>query len=307
MGDADDEDADDDEDPFAPPPGLEGDDQYVFMFMQAQVAAMRTEIDEDEAEKSIKTIKKDVPRTDRKGGYFIDEFPHRMKWLHDILVTYAVFHPSVGYAQGMNDVLSMILAVTDHEADAYWCLTNYLDKIQADFMAVGMMAKLEQLKDLLTVMDTEVVAHLESIDAGDMVWCHRWLLLSFKREFEFDDAVRLFEILCSHHLELNSIEAEKARDSAARDEQEREGGQAEAKDKTNQDFTFELFVCVAILRINRDEIMKARDVADVFTFINGLVGKMNLNTVLSMAERVFFDYCAVSVTDADSAAFLMND
>lgn len=213
----------------------------------------------------------------------------------------------VGYAQGMNDVLSMILAVTDHEADAYWCLTNYLDKIQADFMAVGMMDKLEQLKELLAVMDAEVVAHLESIDAGDMVWCHRWLLLSFKREFEFDDAVRLFEILCSHHLELNSIEAEKARDSAARDEQEREGGQAEAKDKTNQDFTFELFVCVAILRTYREELLKARDVADVFTFINGLVGKMNLNTVLSMAEKVFFDYCAVSVTDADSEAFLMKD
>lgn len=52
MGDEEDEDADDDDDPFAPPPGLEGDDQYVFMFMQAQVAAMRTEIDEVEAGKS---------------------------------------------------------------------------------------------------------------------------------------------------------------------------------------------------------------------------------------------------------------
>ena len=31
---------------------------------------------------------------------------------------------------------------------------------------------------------------------------NRWLLLSFKREFSFQDAVRLFEILCSHHLEV---------------------------------------------------------------------------------------------------------
>lgn len=68
-----------------------------------------------------RAIAKDVPRTDRKGDYFRDDMPHRLQWLNDILVTYAVFHPAVGYAQGMNDVLSMILAVMDHEADAYWC------------------------------------------------------------------------------------------------------------------------------------------------------------------------------------------
>ena len=42
----------------------------------------------------------------------------------------------------MNDVLSMILAVMDHEADAYWCFRNFLAKIQEDFMAKGMIDKL---------------------------------------------------------------------------------------------------------------------------------------------------------------------
>ncbi len=83
-----------------------------------------------------------MPRTDRKGSYFSDDKPHRLQWLNDILVTYAVFHPEVGYAQGMNDVLSMILAVMDHEADAYWCFQNYLSTIQEDFMTKGMMEKL---------------------------------------------------------------------------------------------------------------------------------------------------------------------
>ena len=39
----------------------------------------------------------------------------------------------------------------------------------------------------------------------------RWLLLGFKREFEFMDSLRVFEILSSHHLELSSLEAETAR------------------------------------------------------------------------------------------------
>jgi hypothetical protein len=74
--------------------------------------------------------------------------------------------------------------------------------VQADFMAKGMMDKLEKLHELLVIMDPDVVAHFKAIDADDMVFCHRWLLLSFKREFAFGDAIRLFEILCSHHLEL---------------------------------------------------------------------------------------------------------
>ena len=40
---------------------------------------------------------------------------------------------------------------------------------------------------------------------------YRWLLLGFKREFEFMDSLRVFEILSSHHLELSSLEAETAR------------------------------------------------------------------------------------------------
>ena len=122
----------------------------------------------------------------------------------------------------MNDVLSMILAVMDHEADAYWCFRNFLATIQEDFMAKGMMDKLEKLRDLFSFMDPEVYKHFESVDGGDMVFCHRWLLLSFKREFSFEDAVRLFEILCSHHLELSSIEAEKARDQEMRLERQRD-------------------------------------------------------------------------------------
>ena len=35
--------------------------------------------------------------------------------LRDILVTYSAFHPDVGYAQGMNDLVSRFLQVLDDE------------------------------------------------------------------------------------------------------------------------------------------------------------------------------------------------
>lgn len=281
-------------------PSEDLDDQQQFMFIQAKVNAMRYEIDEEHASLSIKAIAKDVPRTDRKGDYFCDDKPHRLQWLNDILVTYAIFHPEVGYAQGMNDVLSMILAVMDHEADAYWCFQNYLSTIQEDFMTKGMMDKLEQLVSLVKLMDPEFYAHLEKIDSADMVFCHRWLLLSFKREFSFSDAVRLFEILCSHHLELSSVEADKARTEEQRwedsDESVQTGSAAMAAQiDGHSEYTFELFVSLAILRTYRKALMQTGDMADVFTFINGLVGAMNLNQVLIKTEEIFFEYCRMSV------------
>lgn len=65
-----------------------------------------------------KTIRKDVPRTDRQTDYYKGDDNEHLQWLHDILVTFAVFEQDVGYAQGMNDVLSMILFVMDNEVRA---------------------------------------------------------------------------------------------------------------------------------------------------------------------------------------------
>lgn len=132
----------------------------------------------------------------------------------------------------------------------------------------------EALQELLTYLDAELREHFVSIDAGELVFCHRWLLLSFKREFEFLDALRLFETLCSHHLEVSSMEAEKARREERRIETARAAGEPASVPGGQADkvhFTYELFVCLAILRHYRAELLSTKDIADVFTFINGYV------------------------------------
>lgn len=137
-------------------------------------------------------------------------------------------------------------------------------------MAQGMVDKLEKLVELVKLMDPSFYAHLEKIDSADMVFCHRWLLLSFKREFKFSDATRLFEILCSHHLEVSSVDANRARDAEVRLNSAAAGDLADQLD-ADSEYTFELFVALAVLRIHRTELMMTGDMADMFTFINGCV------------------------------------
>lgn len=70
----------------------------------------------EELRATIRTIVKDVMRTDRDFVYFKgDDNPHLAQLL-EILTTYSVFENGVGYTQGMSDLLSPLMAVIKDEA-----------------------------------------------------------------------------------------------------------------------------------------------------------------------------------------------
>ncbi|KAJ8313564.1 hypothetical protein KUTeg_008125 [Tegillarca granosa] len=170
-------------------------------------------------------------------------------------------------------------------------------KIQKDFTEDGMIMKINLVVMLLKEMDPSLLEHLEKQELGDLLFCHRWLLLGFKREFSFDDSLRCFEILSSHHLELNSIEAEKARRQEQMKEFQHIGGgtKIEACDGES-DYTFELFMCLALLEECRDELLQCTDIAIVFNIINNL--KIDLDDILLKSAKLFYKYCKKSVEDS---------
>lgn len=53
----------------------------------------------------------------------------------------------------------------------------------------------------------------------------RWLLLSFKREFEMEDSLRVFEVISSKYLELSTDQAmkESAKEAAKLFQEDGEG------------------------------------------------------------------------------------
>ncbi|KAJ8028807.1 TBC1 domain family member 15 [Holothuria leucospilota] len=272
--------------------------RYKFFEIQAKIYASRQPIEKNlkSLKKTLRIIDKDVPRTDRDLPFFGGKNNSNLEKLRDILVTFAVFHPDVTYAQGMNDILSRFLVVLNNEVEAYWCFTNYLEKIKMEFLEHGMLKKLESVQKLLKEIDPFLFQHLVICEVGDLMFCHRWLLLSFKREFIFEECIRLFEIISSQHLELSSDEAERWREMERANNFLREGGrQRLAVADINTEFTFELFICVAILHHHREDMKKCNDSASVFQFINGLTHKLNLTQVLAQAEGLVREYCRKSV------------
>lgn len=146
------------------------------------------------------TVLKDVLRTDRTHPYYAgpEDGPH-LRALHDLLTTYAVTHPQVSYCQGMSDLASPILAVMDHEGHAFVCFCGIMKRLAANFHLDGqaMATKFAHLKLLLRHADPQFYRYLQEAGADDLFFCYRWLLLELKREFAFDDALRMLEVTWS--------------------------------------------------------------------------------------------------------------
>ncbi|KAM6977944.1 TBC1 domain family member 25 [Aplochiton taeniatus] len=194
-------------------------------------------------------VLKDVLRTDRAHPYYAgsEDSPH-LTALTDLLTTFAITHPQISYCQGMSDIASPILAVMDNEAHAFICFCGIMKRLEGNFRPDGqlMSVKFQHLKLLLQYSDPEFYSYLVSRGADDLFFCYRWLLLELKREFAFDDALRMLEVtwsslppdppeteveLLGPPLEAEMEDAPSGRDSADEEEEEEEEEEEALKEK----------------------------------------------------------------------------
>ncbi|CAH0556422.1 unnamed protein product [Brassicogethes aeneus] len=145
-------------------------------------------------------VRKDVLRTDRHHPYYAgsDDNQH-IASLFNILTTYALNHPKVSYCQGMSDLASPLLVTMDDEAHAYICFCALMERLCTNFMidGIAMTQKFTHLAEGLMYYDPELYSYLKMHQADDLLFCYRWLLLEMKREFAFEDSLRMLEVLWS--------------------------------------------------------------------------------------------------------------
>ncbi|KAL8575507.1 hypothetical protein ACOMHN_013058 [Nucella lapillus] len=154
----------------------------------------------EEVKYVVSMVKKDVLRTDRSHRLYAggDDNKNVLSLFH-ILVTYALTHPDVSYCQGMSDLASPLLVIQKDEAQAYICFCSLMTRLRDNFSPDGtaIMTQFNHLGDLLRVHDAPFYDYLLSINAHDLFFCYRWLLLQLKREFPFEDALYMLEVMWS--------------------------------------------------------------------------------------------------------------
>lgn len=230
-------------------------DEYRTMKMQWQSMTKIQEKNFAEFRERKHLIDKDVARTDRKNDFYSQSNHSNLTKLYDMLLTYCMYNFDLGYVQGMSDLLSPILVVMENEVEAFWCFVGFMGKLAHNFdeNQEGMKAQLHQLTVLLKFMDPHFYSYLEEHESGNMYFCFRWLLITFKREFSFPDIMVLWETLWSQNLSPN----------------------------------YHLIVCLAILDIHRFVIMKNElGFTDILRYINDLAYNMDVQEILIRAEQL---------------------
>ncbi|KAG5676051.1 hypothetical protein PVAND_005905 [Polypedilum vanderplanki] len=145
-------------------------------------------------------VRKDVLRTDRHHPFYAgNDDNQNIGALFNVLTTYALNHPSVSYCQGMSDICSPILVTMCDEGQAYICFCALMNRLKCNFMidGIAMTKKFNHLSDAIQYYDYEFYNYLKKQQADDLLFCYRWLLLEMKREFAFEDSLRMLEVLWS--------------------------------------------------------------------------------------------------------------
>ncbi|RKF79642.1 GTPase-activating protein GYP7 [Golovinomyces cichoracearum] len=219
-------------------------------------------------------IEKDVHRTDRTVSLFAGEdIPHpdptspfaevgtnvHLEQLKDMLLTYNEFNRELGYVQGMSDLLSPIYAVIQDDAIAFWAFKNFMHRMERNFVRdqSGMRKQLLSLESLVQLMDPKLYLHLQAAESTNFFFFFRMLLVWFKREFEWESILRLWESLWTDYLSSN----------------------------------FHLFIALAILEKHRDVIMDhLKHFDEVLKYVNELSATIDLESTLIRAEALFLHF-----------------
>lgn len=210
-------------------------------------------------------IEKDVVRTDRTLPYYAGDDNPNLDRLRDILLTYSFYNFDLGYCQGMSDLLSPILFVMEDESESFWCFVALMERLGPNFDRDqnGMHSQLLALSKLVEILDSPLHNYFKQADCLNYFFCFRWILIQFKREFEYDKVMRLWEVLWTHYLSEH----------------------------------FHLYMSVALLKRHRKTIIEEQmDFDTLLKFINELSCHIDLEATLRDTEAL-----CVCAGDAGSA------
>ncbi|XP_052487141.1 uncharacterized protein LOC105769166 isoform X2 [Gossypium raimondii] len=194
-------------------------------------------------------------RTDRSISFYGGDGNANLSFLHNVLLTYSFYNFDLGYCQGMSDLLSPILFVMEDESESFWCFVALMERLGPNFNRDqnGMHSQLFALSKLVELLDAPLHNYFKQKDCLNYFICFRWILLQFKRELEYDQTMRLWEVLWTHHLSEH----------------------------------LHLYVCVALLKRYRGKIIGEQMEFDtLLKFINELSGHIDIDVTLRDAEAL---------------------
>ncbi|PLW50278.1 hypothetical protein PCANC_05602 [Puccinia coronata f. sp. avenae] len=191
--------------------------------------------------------------------------PH-VETVGKILMTYNMWEKELGYVQGMSDLCAPLYVVFEaDEVTTYFAFVKLMEKMKNHFLRdqSGMRDELSRLQQLLLLIDPQLYCHFEKTNSLNLFFCFRWILISFKREFEFQDVLKVWEALwtdmCGPHSDL--------------------------------------FLALAVLQTHREPIIRyLQEFDEVLKYINDIANTLECDTLLTQAHMLYLTYKSIIET-----------
>lgn len=208
----------------------------------------------------IKESSPETPDDDEDDQFDVSNIrnPHLYK-MREILLTFNEYNSNLGYVQGMTDLLSPLYVVLQDESLSFWAFTHFMERMERNFVRdqSGMKKQMLTLNQLVQFMLPDLFKHLDKCESTDLFFFFRMLLVWFKREFEFNEVLRLWEILFTDFYSSQ----------------------------------YHLFFALSVLSDNeRIIIQNLRRFDEVLKYMNDLSMHMNLNNLLVRSEILFLKF-----------------
>ncbi|XP_010905820.1 rab GTPase-activating protein 22 isoform X1 [Elaeis guineensis] len=251
----------------------------------------------------------DVARTDRALVYY--ESPANQAKLWDMLAVYSWLDKDIGYCQGMSDLCSPISILLENEADGFWCFERLMRKLRGNFKctssSIGVRSQLTMLSSIIKAIDPKLHEHIENLDGGEYLFAFRMLMVLFRREFSFVDALYLWELIWSMEYNPNlfsmyesDASSEKSLAAVGDDNLlhygkfERKNVQAGHKDPQA---TLSVFLVASVLEAkNRRLLKEAKGLDDVVKILNDITGKLDAKKACNEALKLHKKYLSKTKT-----------
>ncbi|XP_054706991.1 uncharacterized protein LOC129216801, partial [Uloborus diversus] len=141
-------------------------------------------------------ISLDLLRTMPNNVNFCDRSAEGVMQMERVLTAFCLHNPQLGYCQGMNFLVGMMLLFVGPE-DAFWCLVaiveRYFPSCYFDQGLVGAQADQELLKELLREKLPAVSAHLAALDIELSTVTLNWFLSVFIDALPIETLLRIWD------------------------------------------------------------------------------------------------------------------
>ncbi|XP_019056877.1 PREDICTED: GTPase-activating protein GYP7-like isoform X2 [Tarenaya hassleriana] len=251
---------------------------------------------------SLHQIGLDVVRTDRYLSFYEREDNQARLW--DVLAVYTWLNPDIGYVQGMNDICSPMIILLENEADAFWCFERTMRRLRENFRAtttsMGVQTQLGVLSQIIRTVDPRLHQHLEELDGGEYLFAIRMLMVLFRREFSFMDALYLWEMMWAMEYNPNMFasyeEPENRNGNVAETDPKvlKQCGKFERKymksgvhSHSDQHSTLAVFVVASVLETKNKRLLKeAKGLDDVVQILGDIAGNLDAKKACREALRI---------------------